>query len=73
MFELVFTADAREDRSPLHRTVADAVLYGVANGRPAESYEVWQVADDAERTRVCLVGRGLGRDVETWGYRPVAG
>jgi hypothetical protein len=55
MYEVVFTADPRDERSPLHRSYDDALDYIEANAGPSEGYEVWQVAEDIDRTRVLCV------------------
>jgi hypothetical protein len=55
MYEVVFTAEPRDMRNPLHVTYDDALDYIEANASYGEGYEVWQVADDSERTRVCCV------------------
>lgn len=57
MYELVFIAEENE-RSPLHKSVTNAIEYAEANSHNDEGFEVWQVADDANRTRMVMVVSG---------------
>ena len=60
MFEVVFTSEPRESRGPLHYTYEQALSYIEGNRDSADKgYEVWQVADDINRTRVlCVLSAG---------------
>jgi hypothetical protein len=58
MYELVFTSE-REERSPLHLSVTNAVEYAEANAEDHDEFEVWQVADDANRTRMVMIQGGM--------------
>lgn len=55
MFETIFTAEPRDQKNPLHRTIEQATEYGEANTNPGEDYEIWTVANNTSRTRLTKV------------------